>query len=446
MRLWPRSLAGRLAALLVLTLVAAQVVSLVLFAGERVASFRDAYRHDMVSRLVSLVQLLEEAPPELHRRLVATASSSFLRIDIASAPLLASADVNPPHLRAGIAAALAKSEDDIRVALGRRNWRDHRREMPGRRPAPWASLSVRLTTGEWLNASADMPPVPRLGPIFLVSFLISAIAVAAVGAYGVRRASEPLHQLAIAANRLGRGETFPPLPESGPRETRETNIAFNRMRDRLDRFVRDRTSMLAAVAHDLRTPITSLRLRAEFIEDGETKTKILETLAEMQAMTEAVLAFARGDAETESTRPTDLTALLESLVEDAAAAGKDVRFVDSPRVTLPCRPISLKRALGNLIENATFYGRRAAAAIESLADGVRFVIDDEGPGIPEAELERVFEPFVRLEGSRSRTTGGAGLGLAIARTIARGHGGDVRLENRPQGGLRAILTLPKASF
>jgi signal transduction histidine kinase len=422
------------------------VVSLVLFAGERVASFRDAYRHDMVSRLVSLVQLLEETPRQLHRRLVATAGSSSLRIDIASAPLLAPGDVDPPHLRAGIAAALAKPEDDIRVALGRRNWRDHRRGMRGHRPTPWASLSVRLTTGEWLNASADMPPVPRLGPIFLVSFLISAIAVAAVGAYGVRRASEPLHRLAIAANRLGRGETFPPLPESGPRETRETNIAFNRMRDRLDRFVRDRTSMLAAVAHDLRTPITSLRLRAEFIEDGETKTKILETLAEMQAMTEAVLAFARGDAETESTRPTDLTALLESLVEDAAAAGKDVRFVDSPKVTLPCRATSLKRALGNLIENATFYGRRAAAAIESLADGIRFVIDDDGPGIPEAELERVFEPFVRLEGSRSRTTGGAGLGLAIARTIARGHGGDVRLENRPHGGLRAILTLPKASF
>jgi signal transduction histidine kinase len=164
----------------------------------------------------------------------------------------------------------------------------------------------------------------------------------------------------------------------------------------------------------------------------------------MQVMAEAVLTFARSDAETEPTRPTDVTALLESLVEDAAAKGKDIRFADSPRVTLPCRPFALRRALGNLIDNATFYGQHAEARVESLADGARFVIDDDGPGIPAGELERVFEPFVRLESSRSRATGGAGMGLSIARTIARNHGGDVRLENRPRGGLRAMLSLPGA--
>ncbi len=440
MRLWPQSLAGRLAGLLVLTLVVAQVVSFVLFAGERVTAFRDAFRQDMATRLVSLVQLLEEAPPDLHRRLVATASSSFLRIDIAADPAVAPDEAGAPELRAGLAQELGKAEADVRVALGP-HWRAREGGAPRHRHAAWANLSVRLATGQWLNASADAPPVPRLGPVFLASFVISAIAVAAVGAYGMRRASRPLHQLAIAANRLGRGEKFE-LPETGPRETRETNIAFNRMRERIDRFVRDRTSMLAAVAHDLRTPITSLRLRAEFIEESETRAKILETLAEMQAMTEGVLAFARGDAETEPTRPTDVTAQMESIVEDAAAAGKCVRFEDSPSVILSCRPFALRRALGNLIENATFYGGRASARLESADDGVRFVIDDEGPGIPDADLERVFEPFMRLEGSRSRATGGAGLGLAIARTIARGHGGDVRLENRAEGGLRAILMLP----
>ena len=443
MRLWPRSLAGRLAALLVFTLVVAQVVSFVLFARERVTTFRGAFLEDMATRIVSLVELLEEAPPELHRRLVTTASSAFLRIDIAADPVLAPNESGPPGLRARLAGELRKSQDDVRVALGPVSWRARERGTPRHRPAPWANLSVRLATGQWLNASADAPPVPRLGPVFLASFVISAIAVAAVGAYGMQRASRPLHQLAIAANRLGRGEAFE-LSETGPRETRETNIAFNRMRERIDRFLRDRTSMLAAVAHDLRTPITSLRLRAEFIEDGETKAKILETLDEMQAMAEGVLAFARGDAETEPTRPTDLTAQMESLVEDAAAAGKRVRFEDSPKVTLACRPFALRRALGNLIDNATFYGGRASARVESDSDGVRFVIDDDGPGIPETELERVFEPFVRLEGSRNRATGGVGLGLAIARTIARGHGGDVRLENRAEGGLRAILTLPGA--
>jgi signal transduction histidine kinase len=439
MRLWPRSLAGRLAGFLVLTLIVAQVLSLVLFAGERVSAFRDLYRQEMATRLVSLVQLLEEAPPDVHRRLTTAASSSFLRIEVAADPLLAVDAANPPQARTALAGALGKPEDQVRVAIGHGAWRRHRNA------APWAQLSVRLASGQWLNASAEVPPVPRMGPVFLVSFIVSAIAVAAVGAYGVRRASRPLHELAVAANRLGRGEKFAPLPETGPRETRETNIAFNRMRERIDRFVRDRTAMLAAIAHDLRTPITSLRLRAEFIADEEAKSNILQTLSEMQAMAEAVLAFARGDADREPTRPVDLTALLESLVEDAAAKGKDIRYFErSPRITLACRPFALRRALGNLIDNATFYGRHATARIETHAEGVGLIIDDDGPGIPEAELERVFEPFVRLEGSRNRATGGTGLGLAIARTIAREHGGDVRLQNRSQGGLRAILTLPGA--
>lgn len=445
MRLWPKSLAGRLAALLVLTLVAAQLVGFALFAGERVTAFRNAYREDLLTRLVSLVQLLEETPPELHQRLVATASSALLRVALAPQPIIDDAETGPRRLRDGLAAALQKPATEVRLALPRRRLRarDHAWRGEGHRPPPWASVSIRLQSGGWLNASAEIPPVPPLGGVFLGFFLVSAIAVATVGALGVRWASKPLHQLAGAADRLGRGESFEPLPESGPKETRQANIAFNRMRERLDRFIRDRTAMLAAVAHDLRTPITSLRLRAEFIEDEEMKAKILETLAEMQAMAEAVLTFARSDAESEPTRRTDVTALVESVVEDAAETGRDARFEDSPAVTLACRPFALRRALANLVDNATFYGIRARARLEPSGEEVRIVIDDDGPGVPASELERVFEPFMRLESSRSRETGGAGLGLAIARTITRGHGGDVRLENRADGGLRAILTLPR---
>jgi signal transduction histidine kinase len=214
------------------------------------------------------------------------------------------------------------------------------------------------------------------------------------------------------------------------------------MRARLDRYVRDRTGMLGAVAHDLRTPITSLRLRAEFIEEEEGKAKILETLAEMQAMTEAVLAFARGDAETEPSRPTDISALVESVIEDAAESGREARFLGSPTVTLNCRPFALRRAVANLVDNALFHGGRARAKVETGADEIRILVDDDGSGIPEADLERVFDPFVRLEGSRSRDTGGVGLGLAIARSIVRGHGGEVRLVNREEGGLRAVISLP----
>ena len=461
LRLWPRSLAGRLAALLILTLVVAQIVTFALFSGERIAAFRSAYREDVFFRLVSLVDLIEETPPALHERLLTTASSGGFRVGIGPEPAVGQEDDEESAIRDRLAAATGKPAEAVRVAISHRLWREHRRmrvrwhdgaqddddwederDERGHRPPPWARASIRLDDGRWLNATAERPPVPPLGRAFLASFLISAAAVAAVGSVGVRFASGPLRRLAGAADRLGRGESFEPLPETGPLETRQANIAFNRMRERIDRFVRDRTAMLAAIAHDLRTPITTLRLRAEFVEDEETREKILETLAEMQAMAEAVLAFTRGDAESEETRPIDVTALVESIVEDAAENGRDVRFEDSPPVTLTCRPLALKRAVGNLIDNASFYGTRARVRVERAADDVRIVIDDDGPGIPEADLERVFDPFVRLESSRSRDTGGAGLGLAIARSMARAHGGDVQLENRTGGGLRAVVSLP----
>jgi len=248
--------------------------------------------------------------------------------------------------------------------------------------------------------------------------------------------------LAGAADRLGRGEAVETLTEEGPEEARRTIRAFNTMRERLDRFLRDRTAMLAAVSHDLRTPITSLRLRAEFIEDAETRTRILETLDEMQHMTEAALAFIREDVETEETRVVDISALADSVVADFADLGREARFRQGETVTLACRPAALRRALCNLVENALSHGSRAEVGVEQVEDSIFITVDDDGPGIPADQRERVFEPFVRLEESRSRETGGVGLGLAIARSIARAHGGDVTLENREGGGLRAALALP----
>jgi signal transduction histidine kinase len=449
MRLWPKSLAGRLAALLILTLVLAQALSFALFSGERIAAFRSAYREDLFVRLVSLVEILDESAPDMQQRVIAATSSPIFNVTLDPTPIVPPDRIDNSGLGAGLASAMKKPVEDVRITLGGPPWRGPPGddEGAGRRPPrhhepAWVRASVHMTDGQWLNASADRPPVPPLGRPFLTSFLISALAVGAVGALGVGFASRPLRQLAVAADRLGRGETFAPLPETGPRETRQANVAFNRMRERLDRFIRDRTAMLAAIAHDLRTPITSLRLRAEFIEDEEMKAKVLETLAEMQAMTDATLAFARGDAETEESRETDISALVESVVDDVAASGREASFEDSPSVTVRCRPFALRRAIMNLIDNAAFYGVRARAKVEKAADEVRIVIEDDGPGIPATELDHVFDPFVRLEGSRSRETGGAGLGLAIARSIARAHGGDVRLENCAGSGLRAVLNLP----
>jgi signal transduction histidine kinase len=215
------------------------------------------------------------------------------------------------------------------------------------------------------------------------------------------------------------------------------------MRERLERFIQDRPRMLAAISHDLRTPLTSLRLRAEFIEDEETRTRILATLDEMQRMAEATLVFARQEAAREETRTVDLAALVDSLCQDLRDLGRDVSFGGAEKTPYVCRPVGLKRALRNLIENAVIYGQRARVELRETAAELSVIIDDDGPGIPERDVERVFEPFVRLEESRNSQTGGIGLGMAIARSIVRRHGGDIVLTNRAAGGLRVTVRLPR---
>ena len=216
------------------------------------------------------------------------------------------------------------------------------------------------------------------------------------------------------------------------------------MQERLSRFIADRTRLLAALGHDLRTPITSLRLRAELLDDEEAKQRIVETLDEMQRMVESTLAFAREEAQAEPVRETDLAALVEGTVEDLSELGLEVRLVASEPVVARIRSAAVRRALRNLIENAVRYGKRARVGLVREGEEAVVRVDDDGPGIPVDKLEEVFEPFVRLDPSRSSETGGVGLGLAIARGIARAHGGEVSLVNRPEGGLRACLRLPLA--
>ena len=199
--------------------------------------------------------------------------------------------------------------------------------------------------------------------------------------------------------------------------------------------------MLAAISHDLRTPLTSLRLRAEFVQDHDLQEKMLKTIEEIQTMTEAALAYARDDSAVEATRTVDLSALVGSLCDDLAELGQNVTICDGPKVLYRCRPNSLRRAIRNLVENAVRYGERATVSVVRTADSLDIMVEDAGPGIPPADMEQVFAPFFRLEQSRNRETGGVGLGLSIARAIARHHGGDIVLENRPRG-LRATIRLP----
>ena len=307
-------------------------------------------------------------------------------------------------------------------------------------------VSVPFPDSGWLNAQTQISAEPVTWAwASMASTAIMLVAILLIVAFTASRATRPLRALAAQADALGRGTPEPPMPERGPSEVRSVTIAFNRMQERLSRFVSDRTRMLAAIGHDLRTPITSLKLRAELLDDEEAKAKITATLEEMQSMVEATLAFAREEATEEPARSVDLTALVATIVDDYADLGKDVRFTElTHRLPYRCRPTALKRAIANLINNAVQYGERARVTLSDDGSGPVIAIEDRGPGIPEDQLKEVFKPFVRLETSRNRATGGVGLGLAIARTIALSHGGDLILSNRPSGGLRAEIRLPKA--
>lgn len=318
----------------------------------------------------------------------------------------------------------------------------------GWRPPLVTSLqvSVQMVNGYWLNLKATAPAAPPLAAKQTVIFLVTAMVLVLVAlAVMVRRITRPLRMLAKASTRLGVGEQVAPLPEKGPADLKETIRAFNKMNDRLQRFVSDRTRMLAALSHDLRTPITSMRLRVELLPRSKDRDQLLATLEEMQQMSEATLAFMRQASDNEVTRQVDLNAMTGSLCDDLAELGQDVSFREAGKVIIRCRPVSLKRALRNLIENGVKYGQRVDVSLKQYhRAGQHFVavmIQDHGPGIPEDKIEQVFESFFRLEGSRNRDTGGIGLGMAIARNIVRNHGGEISLENRLQG-LTVILELP----
>jgi len=469
-------------------LIAAQLLALAIFADERRAAVRTALRGQILSHAASIVLLLKATPAGERARIVEAVSTRRLRFALSEASAVDPDDARnrdnalTRRLREMVGSDVGEVLVEIRRDEARLlEWREqrearrgarrqettegaaedsddhehHRHEAEHRswqRPPPPLGLkiSIRIPSldpgQDWLNVATLVPPSPpgwAWPP--LVTLAVMAAAILVIVSLVARRIAGPMDRLAAAADRLGRGEDQPPLPEEGPEEVRRTTRAFNRMSQRLHRFVQDRTRMLAAISHDLRTPITTLRLRAELIDDPETSERLLATLDEMQQMVEAALAFAREEAAREATVVVDLAALVGSLCADLSDLGLDIAWREADRLAYPCRPLSLKRALRNLIENAVGYGKRARVALETTAEGIAVVIDDDGPGIPQDRQEEVFAPFVRLEESRSRETGGIGLGMAIARTVARSHGGDITLSNRPDGGLRVRLLLPPAA-
>ena len=302
-------------------------------------------------------------------------------------------------------------------------------------------LSISLSGGRWLNVGTrfERPPI-QLSWASTASFgLTAALLLIASFWFLLSRLTGPLNDLAIAAERLGRGASEGELKTVGPKEVRDLTATFNRMQNRLTRFVADRTQMLAALAHDLRSPLTALRVRTEMVDDEETRDSLVSSVSEMQDMVEATLAYARGVGQDEELCPVDLEAFLTNL---RANTSSDFEITSSGSVQVAVRASAMRRAFRNLINNAVRYGSTARVSWQSEDGQVVVSIDDDGPGIPVDLQEQVFAPYFRMEKSRSLDTGGHGLGLSIARSVILAHGGTITLENRPQGGLRVRVTLP----
>lgn len=305
---------------------------------------------------------------------------------------------------------------------------------------------VRLLDGSWLRFEAPLLSVSPFSTWkFGLSLLVGLLSVLAAATWVMIRWTEPLTAFARAADRLRQDIKSPPLSETGPLEVRAAAQAFNRMQEQLRRLIDDRTQLAAAIAHDLGTPITRLRLRAEEIESEEQRTKILDDLAQMQRMIGATLDFARQDLAVETPENTDLSSLLQSICDDFEDMHCNVKLEAPTRSSARLRPLAVRRALTNVIENALKYGKRADVRLAETPSGYAITVDDQGPGIPYEDMPEAFKPFRRLAADGGTQVPGVGLGLTTARAIARDHGGDVELRNRPEGGLRVVITLPRTA-
>ncbi len=470
-RLLPQSLFGRLLLFLTGGLVVAQLLSAAILLQDRDQALYHAIGGHVAQRIAAIVNLLDDLETADRHRLVTALDLPPTRISLD----LPWETIEPDEryhsvLFRGLLKRQLGPDRPFQLEINddlppppplaeRPRWFDS--DPPPRpperadRPPRWRMhammmglrnfvVQVRLHDGAVVTFQQILPEEIIAWPTrLLLILLVLLVSVAVLAALAVRALTRPLAVLADAAGELGRDIRRLPLDEKGPLEVQRAARAFNTMQERLIRYIEDRNRILAAISHDLKTPITRLRLRTELLDDAPLKEKFLLDLDDMQRMAQASLDFLRGGEDSEPIAPMDLNALLESLQEDAEDVGHAVSISGAASQPLRCRPLALKRCLTNLVDNALKYGQSAEIAVADAATRLRLIVRDRGPGIPAAELERVFEPFYRLEGSRSRDTGGTGLGLSIARNIARAHGGELSLRNHPQGGLEAVLELPR---
>ena len=443
-RFWPKSLGAQLALLVALALGVAQAVNFVLLLQ---ATRRQTYVQTStlaIARLAETVQRTRtgQTTPAMLRGSLATAASPVtaqmtLRPDVVerAREMLQEVGIGVGEIRAAqVPAREFQVQVDEQGRLLRRASVLQRQVIV---------VSAEIAPARWVTTAAALPPLhPGVfgGLIFQTMVLYGFVLLTVLWVGG--RLARPLAELRHAAERFDRRSEPAPIAEQGPSDIRQLIRAFNAMRTRITAMLDEKDRMLGAIGHDLRTPLASLRVRTELVEDDGERTRMAATIDDMNKTLDDILSLARLGHPSEPEQRVDLPALIDSLAEEFEDLGADLTVEESSRLAVPMRPNLIKRALRNLIENALKYGERARLRVRPETQQAVVEIDDSGPGIPEHEMERMFETFTRLEESRSRDTGGAGLGLALARAIIEAHGGTLTLANRPEGGLRATVRLP----
>ena len=444
-KLLPDALAARIVFLLAIAIVAANLIALAVLSFQKQSFDQQAREEREIERITALIPAMEAVDAQVRQVIARDATTRFARIRVEDAPLLTetATDSRSRYIASELAESLER--DDVSVAIISRPQRSGASDRDDSAVSDQViAITIPLTARdgrtEWLNV-VTRGASARAGRIdskpFLTVLSLSLLSVLGVAIVLARHLTKPLSQLSQAAQAAGRGDRTARVPEKGAREMRQAARAFNAMQTEISQFDAERMRMLAAVGHDLRTPMTSLRIRAEMVDDEELRKAMVLTLDEMTVMADGLISYAREGQDAEKMLPLDLGPLLTQLCEDRGAAcnvAADIQVAG--------RRVGLGRAIGNLIDNALRYGDKATVTLSQDKRDAIVTIEDNGPGIPPDRQNEMFHPFTRGDDSRSLETGGAGLGLSIARTIIVAHGGEITLENRAEGGLRATVVLP----
>ena len=443
-RLWPQSLVGQIIVLVAIALFVAQAINFGLLLRERNRLTLTAQTAPGVYRIVDALDSRGEPParnrpPRARFFDAAPTLTGERRPEVERRALAMFADVGLPMRSVRVV------EEDQRPPLRRIDSIRMRAmgDMRGGARGGRLTMAAEYAPGQWVVTQTRAGNrTPRFGGWLAWQTLILYVIVLLPLLWVGRRLARPLGELTRSAQQFARTGSADAVEERGPGDVRELTTAFNAMRGRIFAMLDEKDRMLGAIGHDLRTPLASLRVRAESVEDEGERARMSQTIDEMNRMLEDILSLARAGRSTEAAQKVDLSALADAVVEDFIELGSPVEMADSARAVASVRPQQIRRALRNLIENAIVYGERAHVSVVREDGAIRLVVADDGPGIAEDRMEEMMEPFTRMEGSRNRETGGAGLGLALVRAIMAEHGGALRLANRAGGGLEASLVLP----